>query len=220
MAYLNLPSQRLVVQLLSCVQLFATPRLLHAELPCTSPSPGLCLNLCPLSQCCHLTISSSAAPFYPCPQSFLAWRSFLMSWLFTSGCQNVGASTSASVLPMNIQGWFSLGSTGLISLLSKRLWRVFCRTTIQSISSLELSIFMVQFSHPHMTTGKTIALTTWIISLSAKWCLCFLLHSLGLSAFLPRSKRTSYEIAIKVSGRTWTLYWGMICFQAHSLCCW
>ena len=75
---------------------------------------------CPLSQWCHPAISSSVIPF-SCLQSFPAWRSFPVSRLFTSGGQSVGASASASVLPMNIQGWFPLGLTGLVSLLSKGL---------------------------------------------------------------------------------------------------
>ena len=89
----------------------ATLGLQHARLPCPSPSPRACSNSCPLSQWCHLTISSSFIPFSSCPQSFPASGSFLVSGLFASGGQSVGAS--ASVL-MNIQGWFSLGLTGLI----------------------------------------------------------------------------------------------------------
>ena len=91
----------------------------HATLPCPSLSPGVCSNSCPLSQWCHLTISFSVACFSSCPQSFLASRSFPMSQLFISGGQSIGASASASVLPMNIQDWFPLRMTSLISLLSK-----------------------------------------------------------------------------------------------------
>ena len=75
----------------------------HARLPCPSPSPGACSNSCPLSRWCHPTISSSVAPFSSCLLSFPAWESFPMSRLFTPGGQNIGASASASVLPMNIQ---------------------------------------------------------------------------------------------------------------------
>ena len=85
---------------------------------------------CPLRWWCHPTISSSAAPFSSCPQSFPASASFPVSWLFTSGGQNVGASTSASVLPANIQDWFPLGLTDLISFQSKGLSRIFSSTTI------------------------------------------------------------------------------------------
>ena len=93
--------------------------LYHTRLPCTSLSPGVCSDSCPLSQWCYLTISPSATPFSICLQSFPASGSFPMSWLFTSGGQSIGASASASILPMNIQGWFPLRLTGLISLLSR-----------------------------------------------------------------------------------------------------
>ena len=98
-------------------------------LPCPSSS-GACSNSCPLSRWYHPTISSSVIPFSSCPQSFPALGSFLMSQLFASGGQSTGASASASVLPMNIQGWFPLWLTGLISLLSKELLRVFSSTTV------------------------------------------------------------------------------------------
>ena len=101
-----------VVQLLSCVWLPVTPELQHTRLPCPSLSPRVCSNSCPLSRWCYPTISPSAAPFSFCFQSFPASGSFPMNWLFTSGGQSVGASVSASVLPMNIQGWFPLGLTG------------------------------------------------------------------------------------------------------------
>ena len=96
----------------------------HAGLPWPSPSPGVCSNSCPLSQWCYLTISSSVVPFSSCPQSFPASGSFPMSWLFTPGGQTIGASASATVLPMNTQGWFPLGLTGLISPEPKGLTRV------------------------------------------------------------------------------------------------
>ena len=120
-----------VVRSLSHVWLFATPWLQHTRLPCPSPSPRVCSNSCPLIQWCHPTTSSSIAHFFFCPQSFPATGSFPASWLFTSGGQSIGASASASVLPMNIQGWFPLGLTGLIPLQSKGLSRVFSSTTVQ-----------------------------------------------------------------------------------------
>ena len=104
-------------------------RLQHGRLPCPSLSPGVCSNLCPLSQWCHPTISYSVTSFSSCPQSFPASGSFPVIQLFASGGQSIGASASASVLPMNIKCWFPLGWTGLISLLSKELSRVFFRTT-------------------------------------------------------------------------------------------
>ena len=106
-----------------------THELQHAWLPCPSPSSRACSNSCPLSRWCHPTISSSVVPFSSCPQSFPASRSFLMSWLFASGGQSIGASTSVPL--MNIQDWFPLGLTGLISLQSKGLSRVFSNTTAQ-----------------------------------------------------------------------------------------
>ena len=85
----------------------------HDRLLCPSASPRACSNSCPLSQWCHPTISSSVTLFSSCPQSFPAWGSFPMNWLFTSGGQSIGASVSAPVLPMNSQGWFPLRLTGL-----------------------------------------------------------------------------------------------------------
>ena len=106
------------VQCFIRVQLFATPWTAHARLPCPSPAPRACPNSCPLSSWCHHpTVSSPAIPFSSCPQSFPASGSFLMSQFFASGCQNIGVSASASVLPMNIQDWFPLGWTGWISCL-------------------------------------------------------------------------------------------------------
>ena len=103
----------------------------HSRPPCPSPTPGVYPNSCPLSWWCHLTISSSVVPFSTCPQSFPAWGSFQMSQLFESGGQSIRVSASTSVLPMNIQDWFPLGMTGLISLQSKGLSRVFSNTTVQ-----------------------------------------------------------------------------------------
>ena len=112
----------------------------HSRLPCPSPSLGACSNSCPLSQWYHSTILSSVGPFSFCLQSFPASGSFPMSWLFTLGGQSIGASASASVLPMSIQGWFPLRLTGLISLMSKGLSRAFSSTTVESINSSVLSL--------------------------------------------------------------------------------
>ena len=86
----------------------------HARLPCPSPSPGVCSNSYPLTQWWHPTITSSVIPFFSCPQSFPTLGSYPMSWLFPSGGQSIGTSASASILPMNIEGWFPL-RFGLIS---------------------------------------------------------------------------------------------------------
>ena len=99
--------------------------------PVPSLSSGFSPNLCPLSQWCPSIISSSATPFFSCPQSFPASGPFPMSWLFTPGGHSIGASASVSVLPVCVQRWFPLELTGLISLQSKDLSRVFSSTTIQ-----------------------------------------------------------------------------------------
>ena len=96
-----------------------------------SSSPKVCSISCPLSQRYHPTISSSVIPFFSCLQSSPASGSFLMSRFLTSGGQSIGVSSSALVLPMNIQHWFPLRLTGLISLLSKGLSRVSSSTTVQ-----------------------------------------------------------------------------------------
>ena len=106
-----------------------THGLQHARLPC--PLPGACSKSCLSSQWCHPTISFSVTPFFSCLQSFPASGPFQMSQFFTSGGQSIGASASASVLPMNIQDWSPLGCTGWISLQSKGLSRVFSNTTVQ-----------------------------------------------------------------------------------------
>ena len=120
-----------VVQSLSRVGSLRPHGLQHARLPCPSPTPGLCWNSCPSSWWCHPTISSSVVPFSSCFQSFTTSGSFPMNQLFPSGGQSTGVLASASVLLMNIQGWFPLGLTGLIFLLSKGLSRVFSSTTIR-----------------------------------------------------------------------------------------
>ena len=110
------------VQFISVTQLCLTPYgLQHIRLPCLSPTPRACSNSCPLLRWCRPTISSSVVPFSSCPQSFPASGSFQISQLFTAGGQKIEALASASILPMNIQGWFPLGLTGLISLQSKGL---------------------------------------------------------------------------------------------------
>ena len=101
----------------------------HTRLPCPSLSSQVCSNSCPSSWWCLPIISSSVIPF-SCLQSFPASGSFLMCQFFASGGQSIGASASASVLPMSIQDWSPLGWTGCISLQSKGLSRVFSSTTV------------------------------------------------------------------------------------------
>ena len=111
----------------------------HTRPPCPSPTPGVYPNSCSLSCWCHPTISSSVVPFSSCLQSFPASGSFQMSQFFISGGRSIGASASASVLPMNIQDWFPLGLTGWISLLSKGLSRVFPMPQLKRINFSALS---------------------------------------------------------------------------------
>ena len=158
----------------------------HIRLPCPSLSPRVCTNSCPLSLWCHPTLLSVVS--FSCPQSFPASESFPMSRLFTSGSQSIGTSASASVLPMNIQGLFPLGLTGLISLLSKELSKVFSSTTVSKhhFFSTQPS-FMVQLSHIYMITRKTTTLTrqTFVGKIMA---LLFNMLSWFVIPFLPRSK--------------------------------
>ena len=148
-------------------------RLQHIRIPCSFLSPEVCLNLCSLSQWCHPIISSSVTPFSSCLQSFQASGSFPMSWLFISGYRNIDAS--GSVLPMNFQGWFPLGLTGLSSLLSKGLSRIVSSITIQKHQFfLAQPSLWFNSSHLYMATRKSTISTMWR-PLSAKWCLCFLI---------------------------------------------
>ena len=119
----------------------------HARFPCPSLSPRIWPNSFPLSYWRYITISSSAAPFSSWPQSFWASRSFLARRLFLSGGQSFGASASASVLPMNIQGWSPLGLTNLISLKSKGLSRVFSSTTIRKHRFISTQPYLWSNSH-------------------------------------------------------------------------
>ena len=121
-----------------CPTLLQPHGLQHTRPLFPSPIPGACSNSCPSSWWCHPNISPSVIPFSSCLQSFPASGSFLRSQFFASGVQRIGASASASVLPGNIQGWFPLGLTGWISLLSKGLSRVFSNTTVQKHHSLVL----------------------------------------------------------------------------------
>ena len=159
----------------------------HTRLPCPSPTPRACSNSCPSSQWCHPTISSSVIPFFSCLQSFPASGSFPVSQFFTSGGQSITVSASASVLPMNIQGWFPLGLSGWISLQFKFSSLLQHHSSKPSI--LRRSVFFtVQLSHPYMTTGKTITLTRQNFVGKVMSLLSHMLSTL-LIAFLPKSKR-------------------------------
>ena len=159
----------------------------HARPSCPSPTPIVYSNSCPLSQWCHPTVSSSVVPFSSHLQSFPASGSFLTSRFFASGGQNIRVSASISVLPMNIQYWFPLGLTGWISLQSKGLSRVFSNHSSKASILWCSAFFIVQLSHPYMTTGKTIALTRWTHVGKVMSLLSNMLSRLVIT-FLPRSK--------------------------------
>ena len=133
----------------------------HPRPPCPSPPPGVHPNPCPMSWWCHLTISSSVVPFSSSPQSLPASGSFPMSQLFAWGGQSIGVSALASVLPMKTQDWSPLGwlvgSPWVQGTLKSLLQHHSSKASILQCSGF----FIVKFSHPYMTTGKTISLTRW-----------------------------------------------------------
>ena len=145
----------------------------HAWLSCPSLTLEVCSNSCPLSRWCYLTISSSAVPFSFCLQ-FPASGSFSVSRLFTSGGQSIEASASTLVLPMDIQGRFPMGLTGLLSLQSKGLSAVFSSTTVwaHQFFGAQPSLWF-QLSHPWMTTGKTIALYGCLLAMWLPLLFCW-----------------------------------------------
>ena len=151
----------------------------------------------------HPTISSSAVPFSSCPQSFPASESFLMSQLLAPGGQHIGASASASVLPMNIQGWFPLGLIGLISLLSKGLSRDFSSTTLWKHQLFSAQPSLGQLLHLYMTPGKTMALTDTFILL---WILTFFLHCVVKVFFLFSSLFNTTLFRVKFTLQIYLLY--------------
>ena len=138
----------LVVQSLSHVQLLWPQGLQHTRSPCPLPSLGVFPSSCLLNQWWHPTNSSSVALF-SCFQSFPALRSFPMSWFSASGGQSIWGSASASVLPESIHGWFP-GLTGLITLLSKSIWRVFSWATIRKHQFFSAQPYL--WYNPHFHT--------------------------------------------------------------------
>ena len=148
----------------------------HTRLPCPSPSPGIGSNSCQLSWWWCPTISSSLVPF-SCLQS--SQLQGLFQWVCCIH-QMTKASASASVFPMNILGWFPLGLTALISLLSEGLWRVFSSTTVwkHQFFSIQPSLW----SNSHILTWLLEKPELWLHGpLSVKWYLCFLICCLILS---------------------------------------
>ena len=129
----------------------------HASAPCPSPTPGAYSNSCPLSQWCHPTISSSVIPFSSLLQSFPTSGSFQMSQHFTSGGQSIGVSASTSVLAMNIQDWFPLEWLVGSPCSPRDSQESLLQHHSSKASILQCSVFfIVQLSHPYMTTGKII----------------------------------------------------------------
>ena len=165
----------------------------HTRPPCPSPTPRAYSDSCPLSRWCHPAISStvvpfssSVVPFSSYLQSFPASGSFPMSQFFASGDQNIGVSASASVLPVNIQDWFPLGWTDLLAVQGT------LKSLLQHHSSKPLilwcsALFIVQQSHPYMTTGKTKVLTRQTF-VGKVMSLLFNMLSRLVITFLPRIK--------------------------------
>ena len=165
----------------------------HTRLPCPLPSPGVCLNLGPSSRWCHPTISSSVIPFSSCLQSFPVSGSFQMRQFFTSGGQGIGTSASASVLSMNIHDWFPEWMDFRMDWLYFLAVQGILKSLLQHHSSKESILrcsvfFIVQHSHPYMTTVKTIALTRWTC-VDKVVSLLFNMLSRLVIAFVVRSKR-------------------------------
>ena len=137
-------------------------------------------NACPLSHWCHPTISPSVIPFSFFLPSFPASGTFPTSWPFTSDGQSIGASALASVLPIKYSRLISFRIDWFYLLSVQRILKSLLHYHNLKASILRHSaFFMVQLSYPYMTTGKTIALT--LRTLSAKWCLCFLICCLDFS---------------------------------------
>ena len=149
--------------------------------------PRVCSNSCPLSQWCHPTISPSVDPSFSCPQSFPASGSFPVSWLFTSGGQSIGVSASASDLSVNIQGWFPLGLTGLISLLSKGSQESFPVPQFETFNSSAFSLLYSSTLICVHDYWKNHSLTRWTV-ISKVMSLLFNTLSRLVTTFLPRSK--------------------------------
>ena len=184
------------VQSLSCVWLSATPWT-AAHQAFLSITNSACSNLCPLRQWYHPIISSSVVPFSSRLQSFAASGSFLVRQLFTWGSQSIGVSASASVLPVNTQDWSPSGWTWLDLLAVQGPLKNLLQHHSSKASILRHSaFFMVQLSHPYMTTGKTIALTRWTF-VDMLFNMLFRL----VVTFLPRSK------CLLISGCSHHLQW-------------
>jgi len=177
------------VQPLGCVWLFVTPWTAAHQASLSITNSESLLNSCPLSRWCHPTISSPVVHFSSCLQSFPTSRSFQMSQLFASSGQNIKVSASTSVPPMNTQDWFPFRMDWLDLLAVQGT----LKSLLQHHSSkasilLRPAFFMVQLSHPYMTTAKTVALIRWTF-VDKVMSLLFNMLSRLVITFLPRSKR-------------------------------
>ena len=159
----------------------------HARIPYPSPTPRGYSNSCSSHWWCHPAIPSWVIPFSSRLQSFPASGSFPMSQFFASGGQSIGASASASVLPMNIQDWFPLRWTGWTSLLSKGLSRVFSNITVQKYQFFSAQFSLWSNSHMHIRSLEKQALTRWTF-VGKVMSLLFNMPFRLVMAFLPRSK--------------------------------
>ena len=140
---------KFVVQSLSCVWLFATPWTAACQASLSFNISQSLLNLMSIESVMPSNHLILCCPLLITPSIFTSTGSFLANWLFKSGCQSIGASASASVLPTNIQGWFPLGLTLLISFKSKGLSRVFSSTTIWKHRFFSPLLSLQSYSHIH-----------------------------------------------------------------------
>ena len=176
------------VQSLSLVHLFATPWHVACQASLLFTISWSLLKLMSIESMMPSSHLILCHPLLLLPSTFSSIISFPMSRLFTSGGQSIGASASVLVLPMNIQSWFSLGLTSLISLLSKELSRIFSSTTIQKHQFFNAQpSYGPTLSYPYLATGKTIAWTRWTFA-GKVMSLLFNMLVTFVIAFLPRSK--------------------------------
>ena len=177
------------VQSFSCVQVFATPWTAARQPSCPSPTPGVYSNSCPLSPWCQQTISFFVVPLYSCLQSYPASGSFPISQCFTSCGQSIEPSASASILPMNEYSGLIFLRIDWFDLAVQENPKSILQHHSSKASIFQCSAFFIlQLSHPYMTTGKTIALTRWTFVGKVTSLLFNMLFRLVI-AFLSRSKR-------------------------------
>ena len=190
----------LSVQSLSCVWLFATPCTAACQASLSITNSWSSLKLTSIESAMSFNHLILCRPLLPLPSIFPSIRVFSYSQLFTSGVQSIGVSASTSVLPMNIQDWFPLGWTGWISLQSEGSSSLLQHHSSKASILWRSAFFIVQLSHPYVTTGKTIALIrrTFVGKVMS---LLFNMLSKLVITFLPRSKH------LLISLYTWKWKW-------------